>query len=135
VTQPRTVLDASALLAFLLQEPGAEVVTNALVDHCAISALNYAETLSKLSDHGQDVDQAAERMRRQGLTGAALTIFPVDESQAREMARLRRETRGVGLSLADRGCLALAMSLKLPALTADRSWESLKLGIEVKAIR
>ncbi len=135
MTQPKTVLDASALLAFLLQEPGAEAVATALMDHCAISALNYAETLSKLSDHGQDVDQAADRMRRQGLTGAALTVLPVDQSQAREMARLRRETRRAGLSLADRGCLALAMSLNLPALTADLSWVSLNLGIEVQPIR
>ncbi len=135
MTRPGTVLDASALLAYLLLEPGWEAVAAALMDPCAISAVNYAETLSKLSDHGQDVEQAADRMRRQGITGAALTISPVDESQARDIARLRRATRGAGFSLADRSCLALAKSLQVPALTADRSWGGLMLGIEVRTIR
>jgi ribonuclease VapC len=135
VTPPKSVLDASALLAFLFQEPGAEKVTASLVETCAISAINYAEALSKLSDHGQDVGQAAERMARQGLTGTALVVFPVEESQAREIARLRERTRPAGLSLADRACLALANSLKLPVLTADRGWLSLDLGIDVRSIR
>ena len=135
MTPPKAVLDASALLAFLFEEPGVELVTAALADTCAISAVNFAEVLSKLSDRGQDVDQAAERMASQGLTGAALIVVPVKEPQAREIARLREKTRGTGLSLGDRACLALAYSLKLPVLTADRAWLSLGLGIDVRMVR
>jgi ribonuclease VapC len=135
LTPPKTVLDASALLAFLFGEPGAEAVANALVESCAISAVNYAEVLSKLSDHGQDVDQAAERMARQGLTGTTLLVVPAEETHAREMARLRKRTRKTCLSLADRACLALAVSLNVPVLTADRVWLSLNLGIDIRSLR
>ena len=132
---PGIVLDSSAFLAYLLSEPGAELVKQSLVGSAAMSAVNFAETLSKLSDLGQDVDEAVRRLAQRGLTGAALLVFPLDERQALEIARLRRETRALGLSLSDRACLALGRVLGLPVGTADRLWQSLELSVEVRAIR
>ena len=132
---PEIVLDSSAFLAYLLSEPGAELVKQSLAGSAAMSAVNFAETLSKMSDLGQDVDEAVRGLAERGLTGAALLILPLDERQALEIARLRRETRASGLSLGDRACLALGRVLGLPVLTADRLWQSLELAIEVRTIR
>jgi len=133
--RPSVVLDSSALLAYLLAEPGAETVRQALEGSAAISAVNYAEVLSKLSDYGQDADEAAKRLEQRGLTGTALLIAPVDESQAREIARLRRRTRSAGISLGDRACLALGRMLQLAVVTADRRWKALRVGVKVRLIR
>ena len=48
---------------------------------------------------------------------------------------LHRATRAFGLSFGDRACLALAQSLGAPALTANRSWSRLDLGIAIEVIR
>jgi PIN domain nuclease of toxin-antitoxin system len=100
-----------------------------------MSAVNFAEVLSKLSDFGEDVEGVVRRLAEQGLTGAALLILPLDERQAHEIGRLRRRTRASGFSLGDRACLALGRVLGLPVLTADRRWKSLELGIRVRSIR
>jgi PIN domain nuclease of toxin-antitoxin system len=133
--RPGIVLDSSAFLAYLFLEPGAELVEQSLAGSAAMSAVNFAETLSRISDLGQDVDETVRRLAQRGLTGAALLVFPLDERQAREIARLRRQTRALGLSLGDRACLALGRVLELPVETADCLWQSLDLGIEVQAIR
>jgi len=132
---PEIVLDSSAFLAYLFSEPGAELVKQSLAGSAAMSAVNFAETLSKMSDLGQDVDEAVRDLAQRGLIGTALLIFPLDERQAHEMGRLRRQTRASGLSLGDRACLALGRVLELPVETADRLWQSLELGVEVRAIR
>jgi PIN domain nuclease of toxin-antitoxin system len=133
--KPAAVIDASALLAYLFDEPGAMVVQQALAVCAAITAANWAETLSKASDYGHDPDRVADRMIADGFIGSALVIVAVDEPLAREMARLRRATRAWGLSLGDRACLALGSRLGLPVISADRQWKTLKLGIEVRLIR
>ena len=132
---PIAVLDASALLAYLQGEPGADVVADALLQKAAISAVNWAETLSKLAEHGQDPDSVTTQLREQGLLDRALIIYPVDEELGRQIAKLRTPTRSLGLSLGDRACLALALKLNLPALTSDRVWETLSLGVEIRVIR
>lgn len=132
---PIAVLDASALLAYLQGEPGAEVVADALVQKAAISAVNWAETLSKLAEHGQDPDFVTTQLREQGLLDRALIIYSVDEALGCHIAKLRTTTRSLGLSLGDRACLALALKLNLPALTSDRVWENLSLGVEIRVIR
>ncbi len=130
------VLDASALLAYLQDEPGASRVTEALTDGCAISAANWAEVLSKLVDAGQDPDDVTARMVEQGLLHTALRVEDLDETAAREVARLRPLTKGAGLSLGDRACLALGCSLDLPVLTTDRVWKDIEdLGVVVEVIR
>lgn len=132
---PIAVLDASALLTYLQGEPGADAVTDALIQKAAISAVNWAETLSKLAERGQDPDAVTTQLREQGLLDQALIIYSVDEELGRHIAKLRTMTRSLGLSLGDRACLALALKLNLPALTSDRPQKTLSVGVEIRVIR
>lgn len=131
----RAVLDASALLAYLRREPGTPVVREALQQGCAISAVNWAEVLSKVAEGGEDPAQTVELFERGGVLGQALIVHLLDDAQALEIARLRPLTREAGLSLGDRACLALAASLALPVLTTDRAWSGLDLDLEVELVR
>ena len=132
--EPHLVLDSSALLAYLRAEPGSDRVGVALKQSTAISAVNWAEVLSKLVDFGYDASAAGEQFRDSGL-GSAITIWPFDESFARVVASLRDQTRPFGLSLGDRACLALGLLLKVPILTADRKWSQLKIRVSLRFIR
>ncbi len=125
------VLDASAVLALLFEEPGAEVV-RAQLRTGVIGAANLAEVLAKLSDHGLP---GTEAVRAVAILG--LEVAPMTEAQARQSAELRPMTRAVGLSLGDRACLALAAELDAPVLTADRSWDAVAgaAGVSVQVIR
>lgn len=123
------VLDSSAVLAAINGEAGAERVEDALPGG-AISAANFSEVLSKLVDKGHDDGEAVA-----ALDALPLTVLPVDAAQARRAGLLRRQTRRLGLSLGDRVCLALAVELRLPVVTADRVWAQLDLGIEIAVVR
>jgi ribonuclease VapC len=125
------VLDASAVLALLFEEPGAEVV-RAQLRTGVIGAANLAEVLAKLSDHGLPAMEAVR-----AVTILGLEVAPMTEAQAGRSAELRPMTRAVGLSLGDRACLALAAELGAPALTADRSWDAVAgaAGVSVQVIR
>lgn len=129
------VVDASALLAYFHGEPGASVVAEALSGISVVSAVNWAEVLSKFVDEGEDPDSLAERLESEGVLSLGLEVLPVTAIDARMIARLRPLTRSAGLSLGDRACLALALRLEYGALTADRPWASLDLGLEIKLIR
>src|SRR3972149_11529847 len=120
------VLDASALLAVLQDERGAELVEAAAAGGALISAVNWAEVLSKLADAGEHLEPLSEDL----VWSAVLRdvgVIPFGVEDAERVAELRSATRGLGLSLADRACLALAMRLELPALTTDRAWTELAL--------
>ena len=123
------VLDASAVLAFLLSEPGADVVAEAMTD-AALSSVNYAEITSKLVERGDDADSACLRVARLGLD-----VVNFDQAQARDVAALRATTKARGLSLGDRACLALGRRLARPVMTGDRVWADLPHGVGVKLIR
>lgn len=126
---PAYVLDASALLAVLHAEPGAETV-GGLVASSAISAVNWCEVFGKLRAVGVDGDALAE-----GVAETGVEIVAFDADHARLAGELHLSTKDAGLSLADRACLALAAKLDVPALTADRAWTSLEVGVEVRCIR
>jgi len=132
---PAVVLDASALLAFLRNEAGAAAVEAALEERAAISAVNWAETLSKVVDLGADHHALAHQLKEEGILGVDLVVYPLSEEQAAEIAALRRLTRPDGLSLGDRACLALGRALGLPVLTAERAWTDLPVGVEIWRIR
>lgn len=132
---PTAVLDASALLAYLREEPGADVVEDALDRGAAISAANWAETLSKMADFGYDPDTIANELADEGILYDTLTLCPLDGPAALEVARLRPLTTAIGLSLGDRACLALGRILALPVLTADHAWQTLNVGVTVQTIR
>ena len=124
-----TVLDASALLALLHQEPGAEQVAAAL-DQALISAVNWAEVIQKAAS--REVRLAG---LREDLAAAGLGFEPFTTAQAETAGRLWAETRQLGFSLGDRACLALAMERAAQVLTADREWSRLELGLEIRQIR
>jgi len=130
-TSGPVVLDASAVLALLFEEPGAEVV-RAHLQTGVIGAANLAEVLAKLSDHRLP---AVEAVRAVTILG--LEVAPMTEGQAGRSAELRPATRAAGLSLGDRACLALAAELGAPALTADRGWDAVAgaAGISILVIR
>jgi PIN domain nuclease of toxin-antitoxin system len=126
-----TVIDSSALLAAIWNEPGSESVARHLETGTAvIASVNWAEVVTKLHDRGIPADgiQAA-------LAGLAVEVRPADRALAEAAGHLRPLTRSVGLSLGDRICLALGMELRVPVITADRTWAGLGLAVEVRAIR
>jgi ribonuclease VapC len=123
------VLDASAVLAMLLNEPGSEFVAE-IVPGAAINAANLAEIVSKLIDYGYD-EQAARGL----LTGFHMNVVPLDEELAYVAASLRSSTMSEGLSLGDRACLATAQTLKAVAVTTDRKWAKLDIGVKVQLAR
>lgn len=123
------VLDASAVLAVINREPGAELVVSAL-EFASISAVNYAEVASKLIERGFSFDAA-----RMSIEQIGINVVVYDDEQAIRTGELRRATKQRGLSLADRACLALAEREKAPVLTADRQWAALDLEIDIRLIR
>jgi PIN domain nuclease of toxin-antitoxin system len=124
------VLDASAVLALVLQEPGADRVTDAIDDGAVMLSVNVAEVVTKLHEQGM-----SEARIRAILGTVRAPIVPFDEELAYRAGMLRSATRSAGLSLGDRACLALAERLGVPALTSDRAWGRLQTGIQVEVIR
>ena len=130
-----SVLDASALLAYLHGEAGGDTVADVLADGARISAANFAETLTKLAEAERRPKDVVEQLREQGILGGLLDVEPLTLDDAIAIAELRPETRKAGLSLGDRACIALGRRLGEPILTADRRWAELDLGADVRAIR
>jgi len=126
---PEVVIDASALLALLNDEPGADVVAEALPGG-VISAVNLSEVIAKLCDAGMP-----EKAIHQALQPLGIEIVPFDEDQAYQAGLLRTSTQDFGISLGDRACLSLAKKLGIDALTADRAWTELSIGTTIKVIR
>jgi len=126
----KIVLDASALLALLNQEPGAQKLTPEFLCEATASTVNLAEVQTKLVREGGDPDEAWE-MARAPISEAE----PFTSEQAKIAGTLVTQTRTLGLSLGDRACLALAITLKTPAYTTDRNWKNLKLGIPIHVLR
>jgi ribonuclease VapC len=123
------VLDASAVLALLNQEPGMNRVEALLADSC-MGTVNYCEVLGKLIDAGMPEQEARESVE---LLNVEVVGFDTD--LARLAAVLRTSTKKLGLSLGDRSCLALALSRRNTAVTAERVWPKLKLGVKIELIR
>ena len=128
----RIVLDTSALLAILNDEPGAEVFTEQfeLLENATMSAVNVAEAYGNLVGAGLGSEDAWEAV-----------IAPIPETvnfdmqQAKIAGQLLPQTRSLGLSLGDRACLALGIALKAPIYTADRAWKDLRLKVSIHVIR
>lgn len=128
---PACVVDTSAVFVELNAEPGAEEARRWLRD-AAISALNLQEVVSKSIDKGIPPEAIPAL-----ITALRLDIRPLDASLAVEAGILRKATSRFGLSHGDRACLALARSLKLPAITADRAWAEIAedVGVHVVLVR
>ncbi len=116
----KKVLDSSAILAALFDEPGADSVA-ALFPDSLVSSVNVAEVFTKLAEIGQ-----LDRPVIEDFFSLGIEIVDFDADQAQKAAELRPLTKGLGLSLGDRCCLALAVLSKTPAVTADRAWKKVR---------
>ena len=123
------VLDASAVLALINQEPGSEVVEGAL-QGASISAVNLSEVAGKLIDRGM-----SEADARRALDSLQLPVHDFDRDMAYAAAGLRKRIPS-HLGLGDRACLALARVMGAVAMTADAEWAMVKVrGLAVRLIR
>lgn len=123
------VLDASALLALLREEPGGKAVEGYL-RRAKMSAVNVSEVIAQLIKYGMP-----EKVASGVVSSLGLEIVAFDQDMAYRAAALITVTQKAGLSPADRACLALAQKLKLPAVTADKAWSKLNLNCEIKLVR
>jgi ribonuclease VapC len=127
------VLDASAVLAIVRDESGAEVVEAVLLEGgCSISVVNWIEVAQRAISLGLDPLPYRDMLLQAGLGFEPLILADADRAAA-----LRAPTMHAGLSLADRCCLALAQRLDCPAYTADAAWNRVGdgAGIDVRLIR
>jgi PIN domain nuclease of toxin-antitoxin system len=129
------VLDASAFLAYLRGERGAERVIDVLAEGAVISTVNLAEVLSKRAEAGDDPEALATRLIDAGLLLGAVDVTELLLDDAVAVAQLRTATKQRGLSLGDRACLAVARRLAVRAVTADTAWADLDVGVEIETIR
>jgi ribonuclease VapC len=125
----KVVLDASAVLALLNSEKGAEIV-HPLLPEAILSTVNLAEVVTRLSAVGMPGNEIQEALSLLGLE-----IKPFDEEQAYLAGLLSARTHPFGLSPGDRACLALAQVKTATAVTADRAWEGLDIGVTIRLIR
>ena len=123
------VLDASALLAYLQDEPGGERVRS-VIARAIMSTVNWTEVIETARDQGVDT-----RGLREDLASLGLALEPFSADHAETAGRIKERTRRYGLSLGDRACLALGSDRDEPVYTADRAWLDLRVGVEIEAIR
>lgn len=126
------VLDTSAILAFLLQEPGGSDVGLMLEGRALVSAVNVQELLVKLISKGMSPYHARLTVRSLNLECHAHSI-----ETAEAAAELVLHTKDKELSLGDRSCLALARKSDMPAVTGDRVWSEIaqEIGVNVVLVR
>lgn len=123
------ILDASAMLALLQDEPGAETVLPLAKGSCML-AVNFCEVMQRIIAKG-----ANAALAEQALDRLEIAVVPFDRPLARIAAELRERTRFMGASLGDRACLAFGMASGLPIVSADRDWRQLDLGLDIRMIR
>ena len=124
------VLDASALLAVLNREAGADLVLP-LLPRAWMSSVNWSEVVQKAMARGVAV---GSRMRRD-VEAIGVVIVPFEPDDAERAARLWQSAPRAGLSLGDRACLALAQHRDAVAVTADRDWAALRLDVAIRVVR
>jgi PIN domain nuclease of toxin-antitoxin system len=123
------VLDASALLALVNNEAGANEV-RALLARSIMSSVNLCETVYRLRQARMSLEEI-----RLALAPLIPEAVPFDDSLAYVAASIHDKTRGQGLSLGDCACLALALTRGIPAVTTESEWEKCEIGVSVKRIR
>lgn len=124
------LLDASAVLALLQDEVGADTVAQAMRSGAAVVSVNLGEVAAKLCDGGLSDDEIG-----QVLDGLKVEVLGFGPDDARMAGLLRRVSRARGLSLGDRACLAVAVRRSMPVLTADAGWVGLVPAVDIIPIR
>ena len=122
------VLDASALLSLLKEEPGGTKVAEA-IGGARMSSVNFAEVVSHFIHAGMPAHEVDAMLRP-----LPVTVVEADIELARMAGRLRATTAEAGLSLGDRFCLALAQRDGLPAWTSDKQWRTIAHAIDAKIV-
>jgi PIN domain nuclease of toxin-antitoxin system len=117
----KVVLDASALLALIKNEPGAEIIEG-LLGNIIMSSVNVVEVASILLDSDMTNIEAKE-----AIITFVDSIVPLDLEHSIACATLKKSTKHLGLSLGDRACISLGIKLQLPIYTADKVWSQLQL--------
>jgi PIN domain nuclease of toxin-antitoxin system len=120
------VLDASAILAWLQDEPGSDAV-DGLLRSAVVSAVNWSEVMQKTRQHGRDAHETAALLEALGLT-----VVDCTKEDAEAAAALWRAGRP--LSLADRFCIALGARLRTEVVTAEQGWTKADHGVDVTVI-
>ncbi len=124
------VFDASAMLALLQRERGAEELTDEIIDRAVASTVNLAEVQSKLVKASNDPDRAWV-----AALSTISAVEPYTSDHAKIAGDLIAATEKYGLSLGDRSCLALAIALKASVYTTEQAWRNLKVGVSIHVIR
>jgi ribonuclease VapC len=126
------VLDASAVLAYLFEEPGADTVAALMVRDPLICTVNLSEVMAVLVRDGMAVPEAVTI-----ITELPIDMIDLTLDLALSAGALIALTNRAGLSLGDRVCLALAKREGLTAVTADTAWTTIAeaVGVEVRLIR
>jgi ribonuclease VapC len=123
------VLDSSAVMAVMFDEPGQERVL-ATLPGALLSTVNLAEIITKLTIRGVNAQTAENAVRRLGVEVADFTA-----AHARIVGHLRPLTKSAGLSLGDRACIALGMAQQAEILTTDRAWATVQIPVTISLIR
>ncbi|AIL13493.1 hypothetical protein IM40_08335 [Candidatus Paracaedimonas acanthamoebae] len=124
------ILDSSALLALLKNEPGSDIVES-LLGNIIMSSINVTEVATVLLDSEMTLQECQDT-----VLPFISAIMPYDEELASLTADLRKQTKAYGLSLGDRSCIALGQKMKLPIYTADKTWGELQIeNVGIKLIR
>ena len=129
MSKDKWVVDASAILAAIQDESGGEYVKQH-IDRCIISSVNWSEVLQKLSKLGSEVDKIDAYLKALGLN-----VIDFTEEDGKLSASLWPNCKSLGLSLADRACIATGLRLKTKIITADRVWNELEISSEIYLIR
>lgn len=127
------LLDASALLAVLLNEPGEEMVAGIMeTGSCYVSLINFSEAIFKLLRSGkhkkEDVLSALQELTFE-------LYSPTEKDAVVAACDFVPQTRALNLSLGDRFCLAIAKNNHWIAVTADHSWKDIQEGPKVQLLR
>ena len=129
MTAKRYLLDASALLAAIHNEQGGETVQQ-MINDAAICSVNWSEVIQKLDRAGANTSNIINALQALGLE-----IVAFDQDDAQIAATLWPLTKPLGLSLADRACIAMGQRLSLIVVTADKAWKPLADQQSIQFIR
>ena len=126
----KIVLDASAILAIINQEPGHEKLIPEMLAEAVCSTVNLAEVQAKLVSRGWSPSEAWEDATSPIQEAIAFTV-----EHAQRSGDLALQSKRLGRSLGDRACLALAATLQCPVYTTDKAWKELKTQIKIYILR